>query len=224
MAVTDSYATAAEYRAGIDQDDTAEDPELLLYLTAISRLIDRRVGRSFNQDAAVVERLYAHPGGGETVMIDDLVPVHRGASRLWVDDISTVTGLIVKVDLNRDYVCEQTLTIDTDFWVGPQAAALGSEVRPYTYLDLHPNTTYLSAWPTHERSISVTAKFGWAAVPEAIKRLTIALAKQLRDVSKEPYTLTLDALEQRLPLTTGGGVKMLDQIVREYGRKEALFA
>lgn len=225
MAVTDSYATAAEYRSGIDQDDTSEDAEILLYTTAVSRLIDYRTQRFFTQDAAVVDRLYAHPGGDDTVWIDGIVPVTRGGARLWVDDIASVTGLVVKVDLNRDYDFTdsgETLTINTDFFVGPPNAALGPEPQPYRYLELNPTSTAIAAWPTWERGIQVTAKFGWPSVPEAIKRATIALTKQLRDVSKEPYTLTLENLEQRLPLTTNGA-RILDDIIARYARKEVTF-
>lgn len=232
MAVTDAYATATEYLAGIDQTDTTENTEIDAYLAAVSRLIEKRCGempsgvrRHFTKDASVTARLFEHPGGGETVLIDGIVPVTRGAARLWVDDISTLTGLIVKVDLNRDYdVADsgETLTITTDYFVGPANASAGAEAEPYTWIDINPNTTTLHSWPTHIRSIEVTAAFGWPAVPEAIKRATIALTKQLRDVSKAPYTLTLEALEQRLPLT-GGGAKILDDIVRRYSRGQLVF-
>jgi hypothetical protein len=228
MAVTDSYCTAAEYRAGIDQDDTAEDAEILLYLTAVSRLIENRIGpmisgvpRHFTKDAAVTARYFEHPGSTETVMIDGIVPVGRGSRRLWVDDIGDLTNMTVKVDLNADYdVADagETLTINTDFVVGPWNAAKGGEAWPYTFLELMTTSTAINAWPTAPKSIEITAIFGWPAVPEAIKRATIALAKQLRDVSKEPYTLTLENLEQRLPLT-GGGARILDDIVHKYGRK-----
>lgn len=224
MAIGDSYATAAEYRAGIDQDDTAEDAEILLYTTAVSRIIDHRCQRTFNQDAAVVERFYSHPGGRETILIDGLVPIERGSARFWLPDadISTTTGLVVKVDLDLDYSPETTLTINTDFWVGPENAALGSEVRPYEYLDLKPNGAVLYAWPTTRKGISIAAKFGWSAVPEAIKRATIALTKQLRDATKEPFVLTLDNLGDKLPLT-GGGMKILDRIEAEYSKKVMVF-
>lgn len=226
MAVSDAYATAQEYLAGIDQDDTSDVGEIQFVLSAVSRLIDKRVSpdgdRFFTQDAAAVQRFFTHPGGGETVWIDGIVPVERGSARLWVSDIATATDLVVKVDLAFDYSYSTTLTIDTHFFLGPVNAPLGPEPQPYTFLDLVPNNSTIFAWPTRLNGISVEAIFGWPAVPEAIKRATIAITKQLRDLSKEPYTLTLENLEQRLPLTSGG-VRILDDIVARYSRKEYSF-
>lgn len=209
MAVTDSYATAAEYRAGIDQDDTAEDAELLLCTTAVSRYIERLMprmpsgtARHFTVDASVTTRLFDG----------------NGKNRIWVDDISTTTGLVVKVDLNADYdVADsgETLAIDTDFWVGPWNAAAGSEVRPYTFLEIVPTTSAFSAWPKQYKSVSVTAKFGWSAVPEPVKRATIGITKALRDISKAPYSLAYENIENAVRMSPVAH-NLLDEVVYAY--------
>src|SRR3990167_5079751 len=110
MAVTDAYATAAEYRERTTKSDASDDDTILAQLKAVSRWLDRRLRRFFTQDAAVVARIYN--GNGEQI--------------LWLpDDIATATGLIVKVDLNGDYDFSdsgETLSINTDFWLGPYNA------------------------------------------------------------------------------------------------------
>jgi hypothetical protein len=209
MAVTDSYCTAAEYRAGVDQDDTGEDAELLLCTTAVSRYIERWMPRMpsgtprhFTIDASVTTRLFNG----------------NGLARLWVDDIATVTGLIVKTDITGDYDVTdtgETLTIDTDFWVGPWNAGAGAEVRPYTFIELNPSTATIAAWTKQQRAVSITAKFGWAAVPELVKRATIGITKALRDISKEPYSLAYENIENAVRMSPVMQ-NLLDQAIYTY--------
>src|SRR3990170_1589904 len=97
MAVTAPYAEPEEYRLRVGQTDTGGDDLLLDLLKAVSRLIDRECERFFGIDAAVVARLYDG----------------NGLTRLYIDDVGTATGLIVKVDLDDDYAftgADETLT------------------------------------------------------------------------------------------------------------------
>ncbi|OGT26066.1 MAG: hypothetical protein A2Z17_06870 [Gammaproteobacteria bacterium RBG_16_66_13] len=181
-AVTDPYAVALDYRARVGKTGTGSDTDILAQLTAVSRYLDLRLRRFFTQDAAVVTRLY--DGNGE--------------ARLWLpDDIATSTGLVVTVDLDGDYsfADETALTIDTDFWLGPENADKGSEPRPWEYLDVHPSSGQLSIWPDQQRAIQVTAKFGWPAVPAAIKEATISITRQLRDMEESGMTYALQEID-----------------------------
>lgn len=185
MALDDAYATAEEYRLRVKQTRKDDEPVLNSMLLAISRFLDWRLRRFFNQDSAVQTRLY--DGNGET--------------RLWLpDDIATSTGLIVTVDLDGDYDFsdETALVKDTDFWLGPANADLGPEARPWEFLDVHPNSANLSVWPEQQRAVQVKAKFGWAAVPGAIKEATIALTRQVYDVQQSGMTLTLQNIDAEL--------------------------
>ena len=167
-AVTDAYFLPVEYRARTGKSDTGDDDAIKAEGLTVSRFLDLRLRRFFTQDALVVTRVY--DGNGET--------------RLWLpDDIATSTGLIVKVDLDGDYSFgdETALTLDTDFWLGPPNADKGPEPFPWEYLEVNPNSGQLSEWPDQQRSIQVTAKFGWPAVPGAIKEAAISITRQLRD-------------------------------------------
>src|SRR3972149_9993032 len=125
MAVTDAYATAAEYRSRGGQSDATDTTLLDALRAAVSRLIDRECERFFGIDASVVARLYDG----------------NGLTRLYIDDVATVTGLVVKVDLDDDFAfvgADETLTKDTHYWIGPANAALGPEGSPYRFLDIVP--------------------------------------------------------------------------------------
>ena len=83
-------------------------------------------------------------------------------------DISTTTGLIVKLDDGDNGTFSTTLTIGTHFILTPSNAA--DEGEPFTCLQL---VNGLYRFPQSESGrpgVQVTAKFGFAAVPAAIQQ------------------------------------------------------
>lgn len=185
MAIGDSYATVDDYRTHVDKTGTGDDVDIAFALNATSRFIDRRVRRrdGFNKTAAAEARIYDG----------------NGLCKLWLpDDIATTAGLIVKADLNGDYdyaASGETLTINSHFWVGPYNAANGSEPKPYEWLELVPSNSSVTVWPRQPRALEVTAVFGWPEVPTAIKELTIALTRYLRDIQESGMTFALNAID-----------------------------
>jgi len=203
-AVTDPYVIAEEYRARTGGTGTGEDTTILLQTTAVSRYLDNRMRRFFTKDASAVTRVYDG----------------NGKQKLWLpDDIATTSGLEVKADLDGDYdfADEAALVLNTDFWVGPYNASLGSEPKPYEFLVVHPNSTNLSVWPEQVRSVQVKAVNGWPAVPEMIKEITVAITRQLRDLEKSGVTQVLQDIEavvQRSPELAG----LMARVERIYAR------
>jgi hypothetical protein len=207
-AVTDPYADVNEYKQRVGKTSGDDDLALLDQLKAISRFIDIRLDRFFTQDAAVVVRTF--DGNGNT--------------RLWLPDIASTTGLVVKVDLNADYDftdSNETLTINTHFWVGPHNADKGPEVWPWEYLEIVPNNSVLSIWPSQVRAVQVTAKFGWPAVPNAIKELTIGIVRYLRDLEQAGGTLALQNIEGVIQLSSRLNLLWWD-IQRQYAKVPSL--
>lgn len=205
MAVTDANATAVEYRERTTKSDAGDDATILAQLKAVTRFLDSKLRRFFTQDASVVTRLFDG----------------NGRERLWLPaDIATATGLVVKADLDGDYAftgSTETLTLNTHFWVGPDDADKGSEAWPFEFLEIVPNNSVISAWPEQRRAVQVTAKFGWPAIPEAIKELTVAVTRTMRDMQEAGGTLTLQDIDAAISLKPDTAQLWRD-IQRQYKR------
>lgn len=205
MAISDAYATAVEYRSRVGKTDSGDDTTVIdPLLKAVSRLLDRECGRHFTKDAAAVARLFDG----------------NGCAKLYVDDIASTTGLVVKVDLNEDFDyadADETLVRDTHYWVGPANAALEAEARPWQWLELVPNNSVLSIWPAQKRALEVTAIFGWPAVPGAVKEATIMVAREIRDLELSGMTLDLQNSDQVLQLAPQA-FSIVQRIKAEYGK------
>ncbi|HUS42882.1 MAG TPA: hypothetical protein VMY16_09465 [Ilumatobacteraceae bacterium] len=159
MALVNCYATVNDVAAELGISDVDDDARIERSIITASRQIDSECGRRFWADTVVVERNY------------------WATSRvsLEVDDISTLTGLIVKLDTDDTGTYETTLTINTDFIVAPLNAADDYPVRPHTEILMLDTYTF----PIHQRrpGVSVTAKFGWAAVPTDVNQACLIQAK-----------------------------------------------
>lgn len=172
MALKADYCTATEFKVWARIADAADDVAIGLAITSASRDVDQVAGRSFGQDDPAVARYYSLTADGH---------YHRNRNdpfygRYTVDpdaDISATSGLTVKVDNDDDGTFETTLTINTDFRLWPYNAAADS--RPWERIVL----TAGGSLPTPLRTIEVTAKWGWAAVPSDIKLATEVQAQTI---------------------------------------------
>lgn len=207
MALNDPYATPQEYRQRVGAADEKNDAALRPVLAGVSRLVEGPEGcrRFFTKDASAVVRIF-HGNG-------------RGV--LWLPaDIATTAGLIVKVDQNGDYDfgdADETLALNTDYWVGPENAELEPEPRPFEYLEVNPSSSLISCWPDQRRSVQVTAVFGWPAVPGAVREATILITRELLDLEKSGMTLELQALDQQIHMAPQGFAR-LQMLQRSYAR------
>ena len=204
MAVDDAYISAEDFRARVSKTIATDDLLLGDILKGVSRLLDRECGdRFFGKDAEAVTRHYDG----------------NGLARLYIDDIASVADLIVKVDLDGDYAYDggdETLTKDTHFWLGPPNAALGSEAKPYRYLEIVPSNGRLSVWPAQVRAVQVTAIFGWPAVPEAIIDAVVMMAREITDLEEAGMTAALQNIDTAVNLSPVA-FSIVQRIKREYG-------
>jgi len=168
MTLTNCYCTVAEAKADQSISDTISDTVLDVAINAASRQIDGYCARRFWQDGTVVARTYFPD--------DNLTCV--------VDDISTTTGLVVKTDDSMDGTFATTLTITTGFILTPSNAAAMVPVHPYeTVLAVSGFTFAVGDRP----SVQVTAKFGWPAVPDDVKKACIIQSWQLAKSQAAPF-------------------------------------
>jgi hypothetical protein len=169
MAITNGYCTAAQVRSAIGIEDSEDDALIDAAVNAASRQIDAHCGRRFWQDGTVVAReFYA-----------------ESSSDLYVGDISTATGLIVKLDEADTGAFGTTLTISTHFLLGPLNAADETPVRPYTHIRLVDGAYTFPMSSSGRPGVQVTAKYGWPAVPDDV---TQACILQARTLFKAPAT------------------------------------
>lgn len=140
------------------------DAEMAVAITAASRAIDNLCHRRFYQDADATSVRYYTP---------------RHTTRLFIDDLVTLTTL--QTDQNSDSTFEATWTENTDFFLEPLNAA--TDGRPYTMVKTAPFSSYrFYCWP---RSVKVTGRFGWSAIPDPIVQATSLLASRLLARSRE---------------------------------------
>ncbi len=206
MAISNGYATllALKDALKIAASDTVDDDMMELAIESASRQIDDHCGRGrkFWQDTAVVARKY--------------FPQQSGV--LFVDDISTVTGLIVKVDTSDDGTFDTTLTISTDFDVHPVNATAETPVRPFTAIRLLDGALSGFASASSGRpTVEVTAKYGWPAVPTAVARACVFQAKNLfkaPDTMYGSFQLAQDGNALRVPAMDPIARALLEGFVR----------
>lgn len=164
MTITHGYCTRDQVRAqrGFQSVETGDDTLIDTAINAASRQIDAWCGRRFWQDASVATREF----------------FAESALCCPVDDISTTTGLVVKIDQVGEGSYDTTLTISTDFIVKPVNAADRTPVWPYTELWLA-NNYYFPRLANGRPGVQVTAKFGWPAVPDDVTMACIIQAAQI---------------------------------------------
>jgi len=166
MAITNGYATLTQIKNYLSISDNTDNDLLEDLVESSSRSIDRIANRRFYADAAASARKY------------------RAYSDVFIytDDISSTSGLIVKIDEGGNGTFSKTLTLDTDYILDPLTASdLG---RPFTQLTMVSNT---ESWPIFpgitqnglRPGVEVTAKWGWPSVPDDITTACLILTADL---------------------------------------------
>lgn len=182
MTISNGYATLQQLKDHLRISDSNDDVVLERCIEAASRQIDRFTGRRFWQDSTVQTReFYA----------DD-------ARDCLTDDISTTTGLIVKLDDGDTGGFATTVTITTHFIVTPPNAA--DDGWPYTGIRLVDTSYSFPQSSSGRPGVQVTAKFGWATTPTDITNACLIQATQLY---KAP-----DAAFGILAFGDGGGLRV----------------
>ena len=158
MAITNGYVTLADVINELGTNTLSDkDTQIERAIEAASRQIDDYTGRRFWQDSTVQTREY---------FADDALELMSQPGA--VMDISTTTGLVVKLDDGDDGTFATTLTINTHFIVTPTNA--GDDGDPYTGIRLVDSLYRFPRSSSGRPGVQVTAKFGFASVPTAIEQ------------------------------------------------------
>ena len=164
MAISNGYTTLATFQAYTGMTTVTADETINIEkaIESASRSIDRMTNRRFWADTTATARQYRA----------------TDFYRLFVDDISSTTGLLVKTDTGGDGTYETTLTFNTDYILDPINAP--QQERPFTVVTMVGTTLFPS--PINLRpGIQVTAKFGWynGTPPDDVEEACLILSTDL---------------------------------------------
>lgn len=173
MAWAPDYCTDEELKDWLRIGDAVDDTLLAVAITTASRNVDAYCGRQFGQISTAADRYYTWDGA--TVDCRDA---------LWIDDLYVTTDLVVAIDTDGDGDTDVTVVNGTDFDLWPYNAAADSV--PWTRLVLRSANT-AGRFNRYARGVKVTGRFGWAAVPTAVKQATVILAAELFARRNAPF-------------------------------------
>ena len=171
------YVSTADLKTYIGITGSGQDTNISNAIQSASRQIDRICQRKFWQDS--------------TVQVKTFTPI----SNIFLDvpDISTTTGLIVKLDTNDDGTHEKTITINTDFILrptNPRELGTGSgEHEPFTEIRILNTRSSERFDPDIINNVQITAKFGFPIIPEDIKQATLIQGLRLFKRKDTPFNV-----------------------------------
>ena len=159
--MANEYASSSDLKTTLElTGESFADDDVTRALAAASRTIDGECRRRFYPDTTTSKIRYYSPASPRRVSIDDLI---------------TLTELAVGSGNNT---FTTVLTLHTDFELGPLNAV--EDGRPWTSVE-----AITARLPCGMRTVRVTGKFGWAAIPDEIEQATIILAAKLLKRSRE---------------------------------------
>lgn len=157
MAIIEGYCTLNQVKAALRLTDNIDDTLIENSIEAASRRIDGYCGRFFYKTEPTAVRLFAFD-----------------SFRLPVNDISSTTGLEVKLDNNGDGTYEQTLVLDTDFIVQPTDFAIYD--RPIRTISMIGGATFPISTVPAIPLVQVTAAWGYDEVPHDVREAAVLLS------------------------------------------------
>ena len=158
MTITNGYCTLAELKEILRILDTVDDELLEARINEASRVIDQHCTRRFYADATASARLFTSIDG----------------NTIFVDDISSTTGLVVKSDSAGDGTYATTIAA-ADF----QAEPLNAIVKGTPITSIAARLAGAFSMAAVPAGCQVTAKWGWPAVPDPVHSACLILAGRL---------------------------------------------
>lgn len=176
-AVQHGYCTVDDLREHLGESKPGNLPENLLVraINAASRAVDNWTGRRFWQDPTP-QAILVQPS---MVGYDLWLPGNT--------EISTTTGLAVATD-NGTGTYPTALAMDTDYRLWPYAANTGgSEYGAWWMLEGLGTSRFAVRGVRGLYPVRVTARFGWAFVPDPVEQATLLKAAALFKRKDAPF-------------------------------------
>lgn len=156
------YITPDQLKEYIGSNTTNLDTTIARACTSASRKVEELCERTFTLDTAATARFY---DPREWWCVD-------------TNDISSTSGLIVATDDAADGTYSTAWTLNTDYFLEPVNQISGGITGfPYTRITTL-RTKQFFKWTIqyHRPLVSVTAKWGWAAVPADVTEACLLIA------------------------------------------------
>lgn len=156
------YCTQEDLREHLQIDDEDDGPRLAAVIDAVSRAIDDYCGQFFYD--------YSPTPTARAFNATD-------PWRLWVPPFHTTSGLVVKSDDGGDGTYGTTWTITTDYVVKPNSGFdFSGKAVPYNMIDAVGARCFRQDMRPR---VEVTARWGWAAVPDAVREAALIKCARL---------------------------------------------
>ena len=162
--------------------DSISDLMLGNMITATSRLIDDICNRRFYTTAADETRYFTTQDS--EYLFPDL-------------DIISITSIAVDYNAGRTY---STTLATTDYDLLPDNAALDG--KPYSYIRIAPLGE--EAFPTHQKGIKIIGKFGWSAVPAAVREACLIQVERVWKRKDSPFGIISNPV--------GGDMRLIEKL------------
>ena len=156
MAITNGYATLTDVKNALRITDALDDSLLETAIESASRMIDGYTARTFSNAGTAVRNFAA---------TDSLTCI--------IDDAISVTKVETTDEIGDSY----TEWAATDYQLEPLNSRSDGLYMPYT--GLRAVNEYLFPVLDQQALVKVTAVWGWASIPTAIKQATIIQASRL---------------------------------------------
>jgi len=169
------YGSLEELKSRFAITDTVDDVELKRAMRAVNRGINNFCGRVFTRATTATARRIPNLAIGS--------PYGWGGCRVNVPDFWTTAGLVVETDTGNDGTFA---TARTDFELYPLDGIVDGETGwPYNEIEFYNGILYP---PTNNRPyLRVTAKWGWAEVPEPVHEAFMILASDTFKLKDAPF-------------------------------------
>ncbi len=167
-----NYITPDELRERIGSDTTNFTTSINAACAVASREIENMTSRVFFDS-------------GQTSVLH-FVPTDPYCVQ--TDDFSTLTGLVVEVDTGYDNTYATTLTVGTDFIAQPRDQLRNGQPWPYMSLQIAPRSHHYfpPAYLGQRETVRVTARWGWADVPDMVHEACLVGAAALFAAKDSP--------------------------------------
>lgn len=169
MALGDAYVELADFKEylKIKPDKVEQDGNIQDAINSASSEIEKHCNRQFNKADTATARVY-EPDDEYTVAVDDF----------WSTD-----GLVVEVDTGDDGSFA-TVVPASDYEVYPRNGIVDGQIG-WPFYEL----AFVNPLPPGRRkgTVRVTAKWGWAAVPEAVRQAAVIIAHETYQLKDAPF-------------------------------------